>query len=232
MTSAGALNGPNRLLLETGFADPEHPPLVQSLSDQYLLTFQDLQGAAQLSVLNSTGTPGDLGQILSPNFFSILNRSISSRPTKPELIILLTAKIVGRRDADSDVLARTLDLDPAAGSDPSMLVSMDRGAYAQSDTLDLMITYGRSSAAASADAYLLLQLPDGTFLFGPDLSPTPQKHRNNFVVQDEIDTLRVKGLPVAGLPAGLYTWYWGLTRPGTLELIGGIGSRGFTIATR
>jgi hypothetical protein len=231
MTLAGELIDSNRVLLEEGGSDPEYRPLLTALGGQYVLGFQNLQGDTSALLVDATGEPALPSIPLLQRLFA-RNGSIAARQ---ELAILLTAEVVlpeDRRDADADVLVRVANPDPAAISQPSMLVAMDRSAYAQTDTVDLMITYGRGSAPTSADAYLLLQLPDGSLRFGPDLSATPKKHRNNFVVEDGIDPLRVKGLPIAGLPAGTYTWYWGLTRPDTLELIGAVGTRSFTIAAR
>jgi hypothetical protein len=148
-----------------------------------------------------------------------------------EFMVAWEKDIFAARALETDIFARSFNMSSAVTSTVSMKISMDQATYAQSDSADLLITYGRgTSGATDADAYAVLQLPDGTFLFSPGYTPDVQTHRSNVPTNDELDAgLRIHNLPIAGVPAGTYTWYWALAVPGTFTFIGPIGSLPFTV---
>ena len=173
------------------------------------------------------GDPFNLGSYAAPDSTVDLNGRAA-----PAIPIVVRGFEAGVRGAnDGDIYFRNFSPDPLLSSAPSMRVTMDQAVYGSGDTIDLIVTFGRGSEPAQADAYIALQLADGSFLEAPGfVGSTVQQYRSNFAVVDEVDPgLHLHDIPAGVLPPGGYTWFWALAEPGTFNFIGGVRSLSFSI---
>jgi hypothetical protein len=96
--------------------------------------------------------------------------------------------------------------------------------------MDLTVSLTPGTAPKNSDAYLVLQLPNGQFLswtdngFVPGVVPVARNIKP-FNYRAVIARMAIP----ADAPVGNYTWFSGLTEPGTLNLVSDIAERRFTI---
>jgi hypothetical protein len=105
------------------------------------------------------------------------------------------------------------------GLPPVVSVTMDKALFAQTDTADLTVTYSAGDSSDPVDVWLVLMLPDGSFVFGDGWSSDIDQWRQDFTPADEVEVI-VDDVPVAGIAAGTYTWFAGTTEPDTFDLAG------------
>jgi hypothetical protein len=98
--------------------------------------------------------------------------------------------------------------------------------------MDLTVSLTPGTAPPpSADAYLVLQLPNGQLLSwtGNGLAPGLVPLARNIRPVNYRAVIARLAIP-ADAPAGTYSWFSGLAEPGTLNLVSEIAERRFTIS--
>jgi hypothetical protein len=114
---------------------------------------------------------------------------------------------------------------------PSLTTSVGAESFRSGEVMDLSVSLRPGKASPNADAYLVLQLPDGQFLswtdngFVPGVIPVARNIKP-FNYRAVIARMAIP----ADAPIGNYSWFSGLAEPGTLNMISEIAERRFTIA--
>jgi hypothetical protein len=113
----------------------------------------------------------------------------------------------------------------------SLTTNVGAANFRTGDVMDVTVSLTPGTAAPNADAYLVLQLPNGQLMswtgnrLAPGLVPLA---RNIRPVNYRAVIARLNIPPDA--PAGTYSWFSGLAEPGTLNLLSEIAERRFTIS--
>jgi len=112
----------------------------------------------------------------------------------------------------------------------SLTTSVGAESFRTGDVMDLSVSLRPGKASPNADAYLVLQLPDGQFLswtdngFVPGVIPVARNIKP-FNYRAVIARLAIP----ADAPVGNYSWFSGLAEPGTLNMMSEIAERRFKI---
>jgi len=117
------------------------------------------------------------------------------------------------------------------GTPPAISASVNGTAFTAGQTMTLTISTTAGAPPVQADAYIALQLPDGTLLLmQPNLSFSPAINPllSNWTVQTLSGPL-FSFMFTGAEPKGTYTWFVGLAQTGTLNFIGAIGAASFTL---
>jgi len=118
-----------------------------------------------------------------------------------------------------------------AGSPPAIAASLNGAVFTAGQAMTLTVSATAGAPPVAADAYVGLQLPNGTLLLmQPNLSFSPALNPliPNWLVQTLSGPLF--NYTFTGLePLGQYTWLVALTQPGTLNIIGTLGAVPFTV---
>jgi hypothetical protein len=113
---------------------------------------------------------------------------------------------------------------------PSLTTSVGAESFRTGDVMDVSVSLRPGKASPNADAYLVLQLPDGQFLswtdngFVPGVIPVAR----NIKPFNHRAVIARLAIP-ADAPVGNYSWFSGLAEPGTLNMISEIAERRFKI---
>jgi Ice-binding-like len=113
---------------------------------------------------------------------------------------------------------------------PSLTTSVGAESFRTGDVMDLTVSLSPGKASPNADAYLVLQLPDGQFLswtdngFVPGVVPVARNIKP-FNYRAVVARMAIP----ADAPVGDYSWFSGLAEPGTLNMVSEISQRRFKI---
>ena len=111
-----------------------------------------------------------------------------------------------------------------------LALSLNAYTYRTGDTMQLNATLSPLASPTQADAYVVVRLPDGTYLSLQLDGPLPVlvPIARNFVPFTY--AAQVARSTFAGVePGGVYTWFGALTQPGTLNLVGPLWQVQFTV---
>jgi Tol biopolymer transport system component len=118
------------------------------------------------------------------------------------------------------------------GDLPTLTLAINQPAFQSGQTMILTATLSPGSAPTRADAYVVLRLPDGSFLsvlgggrVVPGIAPIV-RGLTPFPFTGEVFRYTFSG----GEPIGSYAWLSGLTLPGTPTIIGNIEEAAFTLS--
>jgi hypothetical protein len=119
---------------------------------------------------------------------------------------------------------------PPPPSPPTLTLALGQDSYRSGQTLILTAALTPGSTTVTTDAYVVVRLPDGSFLslllggaVAPGIVPIA-RGLTPFAFGGEILRYTFDGSE----PPGLYTFMAGLTQPATLTVIGSIDQRPFT----
>jgi hypothetical protein len=112
----------------------------------------------------------------------------------------------------------------------ALTTTTSQSSFRAGDVMALSASLTPGVSPPRADAYVVLQLPNGQLLswtghgFVPGIVPIVENIRpvNHRAV------IALLAVP-SGVPTGTYTWLSALTAPGTLNLVSDISARRFTI---
>ena len=113
---------------------------------------------------------------------------------------------------------------------PSLTTSVGAESFRTGEVMDLTVSLSPGKASPNADAYLVLQLPDGQFLswtdngFVPGVVPVARNIKP-FNYRAVVARMAIP----ADAPVGDYSWFSGLAEPGTLNMVSEISQRRFRI---
>jgi hypothetical protein len=119
---------------------------------------------------------------------------------------------------------------PPPPTSPTLTLGLNQDSFRSGQTLTLTATLTPGSTTVTADAYVVVRLPDGSFLslgLGGAVVPGIVPIARGLVPFSFSGEL-LRYTFGAGEPPGSYTFIAGLTQPGTLAVIGGIDQRPFT----
>ncbi len=115
-------------------------------------------------------------------------------------------------------------------ADHPLALALNATAFEPGDTMALTITLTPDGIAGLVDAYVLLRLPDSTFLslqlggtVVPGIAPLASGFAP-FAVSGELLRVTIPG----GVPAATFTWVGALTQAGTANVIGAVDEVPFT----
>jgi hypothetical protein len=128
---------------------------------------------------------------------------------------------------------------------PTAAVSTDSSSYTTGNTQTLYVSLTNPGVEATVDVYIAVMLPDGSLLFveydintgsysfypGSVDPLTWTSCVTSFTLAQSYDLSNFPLLQYTFMgnePAGNYTWYIGLTGPGITDIIGDLGSAGFS----
>ena len=113
---------------------------------------------------------------------------------------------------------------------PSLTTNVGAESFRAGDVMDLSVSLQPGTASPNADAYVVLQLPDGKFLswtnngFVPGVVPVARNIKP-FNYRAVIARMAIP----ADAPVGNYTWFSGLAATGTRDMLTDISERRFAI---
>ena len=110
---------------------------------------------------------------------------------------------------------------PAA---PSVQVYANRLELHRGDDFQIWVSAENPDQEVAVDFYLILRTPDGTYLFWPSFTTTPEWFTVTLPAQFRLDPTMLFEMQVAeASPLGTYTWYGVLTRAGETTIFGSYG---------
>ena len=122
----------------------------------------------------------------------------------------------------SDAFAAEFGATTSQSSNAALAVSINSTSFNPSHTMTVTAKLSPGSAPSQVDAYVIVQLPTGQFLslqLGGGLVPGIVPIARSFI-PFAYDAPLAHYTFNGSEPLGTYLWHFGLTQPGTLELIG------------
>jgi hypothetical protein len=113
---------------------------------------------------------------------------------------------------------------------PALTTEVNDVEFGPGESMAVGASLGRGPSATPADAYVVLELPNGQFMswtgsgLVPGLVPIARG-----IVPFPFDTSLVQLVIPRGAPPGRYTWLSALTQAGTLNLLTPISESVFTV---
>jgi len=143
------------------------------------------------------------------------------------LVIVANGRIVEAR-ALRPIARGNIQFHRPAG--PALSTDVNDVEYASGDVMDVSVSLDPGPVSTLADAYVVLELPDGQLLSwtGSGLVPGLVPIARGFVPSPFQGAVAQLVIP-RGAPAGRYTWLSALTAAGTLNLLTPISESVFTI---
>ncbi len=143
-----------------------------------------------------------------------------------------TVRVLDVSGATHDVQEIAVVVGNVTAPDQPLNLTLNQPSFSTGDTLVLTSGEVSISTPATVDAYLAIQLPDGSMLFlhedgniSPDIRPRATG------IAPASFTGELFRFPITTpLPTGNYTWLAALAEPGTLSLIGGISRASFSFS--
>lgn len=134
-------------------------------------------------------------------------------------------------DVDSNLANNTTTAMTVVGPPPPLDLHLNATTFRAGDTLILTATLTPDGISGLVDAYVVLRLPDGSFLslqLGGGVVPGIVPIARGFTPFPFSGELLRVPIP-AGVPGGSYAWLAGLTEAGTGNVIGAIDQEPFTV---